>query len=203
MREGAAHERAPGHRRQWNGGDASRRGDLDVARPAAMRSRSSARSRLSPTTACCSRRCSPARSRSRDIELKPWAWWQRAASRSSTGRRATEIDTHAHASPAEAVPRLAFAKLVLATGSEAVQAAASRRRSLGRPDVSRPRRRGGDPRTLAARRTRRRDRRRAARPRGRLRSQEGRRRRHRRSSHGPADGTPARRPCGRDAERRT
>jgi nitrite reductase (NADH) large subunit len=57
----------------------------------------------------------------RDIELKPWAWWQRRGVTLVTGRRATEIDTRTRTVRLRGGTRLPFSKLVLATGSEAVR----------------------------------------------------------------------------------
>jgi nitrite reductase (NADH) large subunit len=57
----------------------------------------------------------------RDIELKPWAWWQRRGVTLVTGRRATEICTRTRTLRLRGGTRLAFSKLVLATGSEAIR----------------------------------------------------------------------------------
>ena len=119
-----------------------------------------------------------------------------AASRCCYGAASTAVDIGRRAaSRSPTASNCRSPSSCFATGSRAIRLPIARRRSCRRADV--PRHGATSPAmTRAAGRgsARRRDRRRPARPRSRLRSRQGRRCRDARSSDGPADGAPARRP---------
>ncbi|WP_424363854.1 NAD(P)/FAD-dependent oxidoreductase [Methylocystis parvus] len=56
-----------------------------------------------------------------DIVLKPREWWRKNSVEATTGRKVTQLDTAAHIVLLDDGSRVAYSKLVLATGSHAIR----------------------------------------------------------------------------------